>query len=135
LPAWWTEQDLAVVIETFERHNALRLPTAESTLVAAGTLQAQRRRRVNVTCRSWDKLAKLCHGHARISVKARHGLSPGEAVSVSLKIPDEIVLAICGEVKHIRGEIAFIHLTGMTSELSSQLLLLCQDRTSSELGG
>lgn len=119
LPSRWTSGDVQRLIE------ALSARTHSS--FAEGTPQP-RRRKVNVSCSCWEKVARLCSGRARICVRGNYVLENGDRVRVALSLPDEITLSVDARVIERRNDASYIELTGLDDELSDSLLGLARER-------
>lgn len=120
LPSRWNENDVERVID--EVVHRIGMAFAEGT-------PRPRPRKVSVSCSSWAKVEKLCRGSARICVRGRYVLSDGDQVRVALALPDEITLSVEATVIEQRNDASFIELTGLSGELSNNLLGLVRERS------
>jgi len=112
---------------------AKRLPRVRTN--PTGAVAAKRR--ILITCKSWGQVEKLCdeHGSGRnpLVLKGGYKLTRGEQLSISLALPDELVLSVAADVVSARkdpvdGARAYgVLLVGLTPEMCARLRAMCQD--------
>jgi DNA-binding NtrC family response regulator len=119
LPGRWTPRDVERLIDEIVARTQRQF--------AEGTAEP-RPRRVNLSCSTWDKVARLARSRARVRIRGNYVLQDGDEVQVSLSLPDEIVLAVDGRVINAQRNSSYIELTGLHGALSSHLLDLALER-------
>jgi CheY-like chemotaxis protein len=110
-----------------------RLPRVRTNPTSAAGFK----RRLLVTCKTWEQVEKLCdeHGSGRkpLTIKGGYELLRGEHLTIALGLPDELVLSIAADVVAANTDPADgvrvfgVLLTGLSPEVCARLRAMCQE--------
>lgn len=155
LPKIWTVADVKAVVEQLSRARraATSATTPPSAQVAARRAPSpspspvpeittphpklarpRRVRKLKIELARWEQVQRLCAASGRgpvfLTVRGPDDMKIGAPVAVGLALPDEITVAIAGEVQAVRPVGArceiVIELVGLTRELAERLRSLAK---------
>ncbi len=151
LPKVWTVADVKEVVEELRRQRSGRQrresvanlyaqmdddttetplppPVRRTRPPSEGTT---RERRVRISFSRWKQVKRLCddrdRGPVSVTVPCDHDMTPGDELSISLLLPDEITVKVAGEVRAIRPgrpgrrQELSIELTGFTDRVAARM--------------
>lgn len=154
LPKVWTVAQVKAVVDGLSssrqqqlaRGSKVMIPTstaAQPEMVMrrrADTVPGRRSmRKIKVNCKTWREVEKLCdeqsEGRNLLTIRGKHPLEAGERITVALRLPDELVLAIAAKVERIKPlgddkNAYVIRLIGLTPEMCTRMRSLILEATS-----